>query len=137
MRKSKPQESGLAEPVELVVNVRLGPQEWVLYRQAWHERAASLSQGDLQAHEDMLQRSGSFLSELKDLPQLQKLNLCNCPSISALAIQQFQPSRTDVVITWDPSAADPFPSQECCTGKDPSGLRTCLCQHPGLSLIHI
>ena len=54
------QEFGLLEPVELVVNVRLGPRERVLYRQAWHERAASLSQGDLQAYEDMLQLCSHF-----------------------------------------------------------------------------
>ena len=50
----------LPEPIERVVNVRLGPQEWVLYRQALHERAGSLAQGHLQAYEEMLQLCSHF-----------------------------------------------------------------------------
>ena len=50
----------LPEPIERVVNVRLGPQEWVLYQQALHERAGSLAQGHLQAYQEMLQLCSHF-----------------------------------------------------------------------------
>ena len=50
----------LPPPCEEVVNVRMAPQEWVLYRQGLHERATELRKGDFGAYEEMLQLCSYF-----------------------------------------------------------------------------
>ena len=56
----------LPAPVEIVVNVRLSPEEWRLYRQGFHERGRELRAGDLQAYEDMLQLCSYFTLRRQD-----------------------------------------------------------------------